>query len=327
MAHREAPVKRGALRTPAAWLVLALALATTAIERPAHAHDFRPGVLLLTEIAPGEYTVKWTAPVDATGEGETLAPQYPSSCSVEGTRLRCGPDGLRGRIAIEGMHMPSTQVLLIVRGRDGRVREQLITGGAPSIELGPDQGRSFGSWIGLGVEHILKGYDHLAFVMGLLLVGGWSRRIIATITAFTLAHSLTLGLAATGVIQLASAPVEATIAASIILLAAEALRDRETLARRAPWLVALVFGLVHGLGFAESLRSLGLPESSVLGALLGFNFGIELGQLVVVGLALGLWLVLRKRLGSSRIPKTVFAYGLGALGSWWFVERAVAMFA
>lgn len=312
---------------PAAWLVLVLTVAAMAIERPAHAHDFRPGVLVLAELAPGEYSVRWTAPVDATGESETLAPQFPASCSLEGTRLRCGPEGLRGVISIDGMHMPSTQVLLMVRGLDGRVRERLITGSAPSIELGPEQGRSLGSWIGLGVEHILKGYDHLAFVMGLLLVGGWSRRIIATITAFTLAHSLTLGLAATGVIQLASAPVEATIAASIILLAAEAVRDHQTLTRRAPWLVALVFGLVHGLGFAESLRSLGLPESSVLGALLGFNFGIELGQLVVVGLALGVWLVLRRRLGSSRIPKTFFAYGLGALGAWWFVERAVAMFA
>ena len=107
----------------------------------------------------------------------------------------------------------------------------------------------------------------------------------------------------------------------------EFLRDRSSLGWNLILPVALVFGLVHGLGFAESLRSLGLPESSVLGALLGFNFGIELGQLVVVGLALGLWLVLRKRLGSGRIPKTVFAYGLGALGSWWFVERAVAMFA
>jgi len=320
-------VKGTALRMPATWLALVLILAAMAIERPAHAHDFRPGVLLLAEIAPGEYSVKWTAPVDATGEGETLAPQFPSSCSLEGTRLRCGPDGLRGRIAIEGMHMPSTQVVLMVRGRDGRVREQLITGSAPSIELGPEQARSFASWIGLGVEHILKGYDHLAFLMGLLLVGGWSRRIVATITAFTLAHSLTLGLAATGVIQLASAPVEAAIAASILLLAAEALRDRETLARRAPWLVALIFGLVHGLGFAESLRSLGLPESSVLGALLGFNFGIELGQLAVVGLSVGVWMLLRKRLGSSRIPKNVFAYGLGALGAWWIVERAVAMFA
>jgi hypothetical protein len=176
----------------------------------------------------------------------------------------------------------------------------------------------------LGVEHILGGTDHLAFVFGLLLlVRGWGR-LLGTISAFTLAHTLTLGLAVLGIVRVPPAPVEAMIAVSIVLVAVEALRPADappTLAHRKPWLVAFLFGLLHGLGFAGALAELGLPADQLPAALLAFNAGVEVGQLAFVATMLVpvVWL---RRL--PRAVQAIPAYAIGALAVAWTFERVAA---
>jgi hydrogenase/urease accessory protein HupE len=175
-------------------------------------------------------------------------------------------------------------------------------------------------YVALGVEHILSGYDHLLFVFGLLLLAVDLRALIATITAFTLGHSVTLTLAALDVARVPAAPVEVLIAFSIFVLAVELARidpTRDaTFARRRPWLMALVFGFLHGLGFAGTLRAAGLPAGAVPTALFGFNVGIELGQLafVLTVLAISAW--------THALP----AYAIGSLAACWMIERARALF-
>jgi len=176
----------------------------------------------------------------------------------------------------------------------------------------------------LGVQHILSGIDHLLFVVGLLFLVGFRRRLIATITAFTLAHSLTLACSVFGWITLRPAPVEASIAMSIVLVASEALREKDTLARRVPWLVSFLFGLVHGLGFAGALKSIGLPQSHLPVALLSFNVGVEIGQLMIVLLAYVMVRVpiSQRLLGRARRPAL---YAVGAVAAYWSWLRITAI--
>src|SRR4029077_7138230 len=178
----------------------------------------------------------------------------------------------------------------------------------------------------LGVEHILSGYDHLLFVLALLFLVGFNRRLVWTITAFTAAHSVTLALAALGLLTLRSTPVEATIALSILLVAGEALHSRQTLSRRWPALVAFLFGLVHGLGFAGALKEIGLPQHHLSVALLTVNVGVELGQLLVVAVAYPVY----RAFASS--PKFAFArapalYAIGAVAAYWSIGRVVSILA
>ena len=176
----------------------------------------------------------------------------------------------------------------------------------------------------LGVEHILTGFDHLMFVLALLFLVGFNRRLLLTITAFTAAHSLTLALSALGWLTLRSPPVEATIALSIMLVAAEAMHKQPTLSRRWPALVAFLFGLVHGLGFAGALKEIGLPQNHLSVALLTFNVGVELGQLAVVGLAFAVHRSL------ARWPSFVLArepalYFIGSVAAYWSIERIASI--
>ena len=178
----------------------------------------------------------------------------------------------------------------------------------------------------LGVEHILSGIDHLLFVISLLFLVGFRRKLVWTITAFTVAHSVTLASAALGWLTLRSAPVEACIALSIVLVASEALRDRETLARRLPALVAFLFGLVHGLGFAGALQSIGLPQTHLAVALLTFNVGVEIGQLFVVGVA---WVVARllARVRWSAAARAPVLYAIGSAAAYWSFLRIATVLA
>jgi hypothetical protein len=180
-------------------------------------------------------------------------------------------------------------------------------------------------WIRLGIEHIAIGYDHVAFVLGLLLVVGWQRRLIATISAFTLAHSITLGLAATGLVRVPTRAVEAVIALSVVLVAREALGDRPTWTRTKPYVVAFLFGLVHGLGFAAALGERGLPRDGRVSALLFFNVGVELGQLAVVAVAGVLAWMAGPIMRKTRAPKHLIAYAIGAMGAAFFIERFVGI--
>jgi len=178
----------------------------------------------------------------------------------------------------------------------------------------------------LGVEHILSGVDHLLFVIGLLFLVGFRRRLVLTISAFTLAHSLTLASSAMGWLVLRPPPVEATIALSMMLVAGEALRERQTLSKQWPALVAFLFGLVHGLGFAAALKEIGLPENHLWVALLTFNVGVEIGQLLTVGVAAGLWWALQRQAWFRRL-RTPALYAMGSLAAYWTVSRVATILA
>jgi hypothetical protein len=303
---------------------LFVALWLLALPSIARAHDFEPGVLVLVETAPHRFDVAWSQPIDSRGAPSGVELELPDTCRYADATLDCGNAPLAGRIRFRGMHSSRTQVIVIVEWAGGERLERLVTGASPELEVGAGPGRDAGAWLLLGVEHIATGFDHLAFVIGLLLVVGLDRRLIATITAFTLAHSLTLALSVSGLLQLPSRAVEATIAASVVLVAREGMGDRETAVRRFPWLVAAIFGLVHGLGFASALRDLGLPRGATGFALLFFNLGVELGQLAIVALCFVLVRVGAR--AAERLPvRTMLSYVLGSAGAFWCIERAAAI--
>ncbi|NUP07006.1 MAG: HupE/UreJ family protein [Polyangiaceae bacterium] len=291
----------------------------------ARAHDFSPGVLVFVERADGAYDTAWTEPVDSIGAPAGVHVSLPEGCRFDApTLVACGDRGLHGTLRFEGMHASRMQVVVSVQHRDGRRFERIVTGDDPQIEI-ESSGGALASWVRLGIEHIVSGIDHLAFVAGLILLTGFRRRLLWTLTAFTLAHSITLGLAASKLVTLPSAPVEAAIAISIVLVAREALSDRPSLARRAPWLVAFVFGLVHGLGFAGALADVGLPREGFALALAGFNIGVEIGQLGAVAIAFVAMIALRPLIAKYEKSKLAACYALGALGAWWFLARLLAL--
>jgi hydrogenase/urease accessory protein HupE len=293
------------------------------------AHEISMAEMELREVAQGEFLWRW-APTEKRPASEDLTPVWPEACRVEGDRLRCGDAGLKGTLTIDGVGKRYSAALVKVFWRDGQARVYTLTAGQRTVRLygsAEDQrgmGEIAAAYVVLGIEHILTGTDHLLFVLGLLFLVGFNRRLVATITAFTLAHSLTLALSALGWLTLRSPPVEATIALSIMLVAAEALRDRATLSRRWPALVAFLFGLVHGLGFAGALKEIGLPESHLFVALLTFNVGVEIGQLFVVGLAYILYRVVRRQpiFAAGRTPAL---YAVGSVAAYWSIGRIVAL--
>jgi hydrogenase/urease accessory protein HupE len=304
------------------WLVVFLCCGLA--PRSALAHDFRPGVLKLVERAPGEFLVAWAEPVDADGAPAGVRVVPPKGCSLEAKLLLCGETGLSGTLGFEGVRAHRVRIVVVIEriGRDSE--EHLVSGEAPSLSLQtPPAG--FSGWLGLGTEHVLSGLDHLGFVIGLMLIVPFGRRLLWTLTAFTLAHSLTLCLAALDLASLSRAPVEAAIAASVLLVAREAMHRESTLTRSAPWFVAAVFGLVHGLGFAGALGEIGLPSGGKLEALVAFNLGVELGQLlVVIPIALAVTLAgpsLRRQIW---IPRAA-CYAIGALAAWWLAVRTLEL--
>ena len=313
-------------------LVAVLCLAVPA----ARAHDFNPGVLSLVETGEGRFAMAWTPPVDSTGSEAAVGVELPAACRPDGARaIDCSAGGLAGAITFTGM-APRMLVVVYVRWLDGSETEHMVGAAEPRVALERRPGRSLVPWVRLGVEHILTGFDHLAFLLGMLLVLNLtaSRRLVVTITAFTAAHSVTLALAAFDLVRLPAAPVEAAIAASVVLVAREALGERPTATRRWPWLVAGLFGLVHGLGFAGALVHLGLPADAVGVSLFGFNLGVELGQLAVVALAIAVARLAGLRRDSvlerdrrARRAQRGMAYVLGSLGAAWFLAQAAALLA
>lgn len=244
--------------------------------------------------------------------------------------LRCGEDGLRGTLGMQGVGERYSAVLVKVHWQDGQSRVYTLTARQPAVQLygAADDPRGRGeiarAYGLLGVEHILGGWDHLLFVIGLLFLVGFRRRLVWTVTAFTLAHSLTLVLSTLGWLTLRPAPVEATIALSILLVVGEALRRESTLSQRWPALVAFLFGLLHGLGFAGALQQIGLPENHLWVALLTFNIGVELGQLLVIAIAFALVRALAwwPRLAQVRTPAL---YAMGSVAAYWTWGRVAAL--
>jgi hydrogenase/urease accessory protein HupE len=247
--------------------------------------------------------------------------------------VQCAPEGLVGqRVGVDGLGTAKIDALLRIRLADGRLIQRVILAREPSLIVPERESRYavFGAYLRLGFEHILFGPDHLLFVFGLLLLVATTRSLIGTITAFTVGHSVTLSLAALGFVNFPSRPIEVLIALTVFLLAVELARDDNvapTLMRRLPWAMALLFGLLHGLGFAGALSEVGLPSHDIPVALFSFNVGIELGQLVFVLVVGTLRHALRQAL--ARLPRWVErvpVYAMGTLAVFWSLERAAALF-
>lgn len=325
-------MRRAALLGLAAWLSAGAA----------GAHEVRPGYLEIKQTGDETYRVLFKVP--ARGELRLgiyarlpdlctpVAP--PSSYAVGGAfvdrwTVTC-PGGLTGQeIAIDGLSATLTDALARVERSDGTTQVERLTPAAPSftVEAAPAPLRVAWTYLHLGVEHILLGIDHLLFVLALLILVEGTRRLILTVTAFTVAHSLTLAAATLGWVHVPQQPVEAVIALSIVFVASEiahARLGRPGLTQRRPWTVAFTFGLLHGFGFAGALTEVGLPEQAIPLALLFFNLGVEIGQLLFIGAAFGLWALASR----APIPRPdwawrVPAYGIGAIAAFWTIERIV----
>ena len=312
--------------------LLVLVCVLGALPVASRAHEMTMAEMQLRETSHGEFLWMWTATSDKLATMTDLEPVWPDGCRADGNALHCGEAGLRGSLSIEGVGKRYSAALVKVVWLDGRTVVYTLTGSQPTVRLygAADDARGLGevarAYGVLGVEHILTGFDHLLFVIGLLFLVGFNRRLVTTITAFTLAHSLTLASSALGWLTLRSAPVEATIALSILLVASEALQPRPTLARRWPALVAFLFGLVHGLGFAGALAEIGLPQQHLFVALLTFNLGVEAGQLAVVGAALLGWRALSRRPGLA-LARTPALYAIGSVAAYWTIGRVVTILA
>ncbi len=311
-------------------VLLALVSLAALIGSAATAHELSMAEMELREVARGDFLWQWSAG-DKRPPADELTPIWPDGCRAEQNRLRCGPAGLQGTLAVEGVGKRYSAAMVKVFWIDGSSRVYTISAGQPKVQLfgAADDARGRGeiasAYAVLGIEHILTGFDHLLFVIGLLFLVGFNRRLLLTITAFTVAHSLTLASSALGLLTLRPPPVEATIALSIMLVAGEALRNRDTLARRWPALVAFLFGLVHGLGFAGALKDIGLPDNHLWIALLTFNIGVEVGQLFVLAAAWGLW-HLARQLPALQPMRHASLYAIGTLAAYWSWTRIAGIF-
>jgi HupE / UreJ protein len=316
-------------------LACIFALLAALLAGAAQAHEVRPGYLQLRQLDDPTYDLLWKVPARGhlrlgiyvrlpencrTAESVT---RFADGAFIERARLHCA-GGLVGReIAIDGLEGTRTDVLARVERADGTTQTVRLTPEqtAFAVAAAPGALAVASAYFGLGVEHILLGVDHLLFVFALLfLVRSWPR-LVATVTAFTVAHSLTLAAATLGWIHVPQQPVEAAIALSIVFVAADILRaGAGSLTTRAPWIVAFAFGLLHGLGFAGALRETGVPEHAVPLALLFFNLGVEAGQLAFIAAVFALlWLMKGWRMRSA--ISTPAAYAIGALAAFWVFER------
>lgn len=321
----------------ARWVAMLVTLCVLGLAARARAHEATPGVVALKQVAPGSFVMLWSppappvddleihlpAPCRHLGEAALRAQSTPSGVPLT---IDCGAAPLDGtmtftsnaaslsRIAVNVTWLDGSQTLLLSSGSPANVHVRESTGSGGSLEV-------LRQYLGLGVEHIWFGVDHLLFLLGLLLlVRGW-RSTLLTVSAFTLAHSLTLGAAALELVTLPTEPVEICIALSVLLLALEATRSTDSATRRWPWLVAFGFGLLHGLGFASALSEIGLPADSVALALFGFNVGVELGQIAVVAaVAVGQQL-LKSRASLQALVAHAATWVLGVCSVYWLLER------
>jgi hydrogenase/urease accessory protein HupE len=319
----------------------------------AFAHRLSPAFFGFTETAPDTYDVQWKVSISG-GLAAALEPKVPEGCTLADVRayvvdedvrfqhaaMSC-PGGLGGReFLIDGLAQTQTDVLVRVDYLDGTATNQRLTPASPSFTI-PERPSSFEvvrAYTGLGVEHTLLGVDHLLFVLALLLLVRGVGRLVATVTAFTVAHSVTLAAATLGFVHVPPAPVEAVIALSILFLASELARRRfgapgpandarADLTARFPWVVAFSFGLLHGFGFAGALAEVGVPTRAVPLALLFFNVGVEIGQLAFIAAVLGLGWAVRRAAATPPVwwPRAA-AYGIGSVSAFWVVERTLAIF-
>jgi hydrogenase/urease accessory protein HupE len=326
-------------------LLMVTMVLTANVPGTASGHEVRPGYLELRQTGAETWSVLWKVP--AQGELRlSIHPQFPENCAVasepiavlaagastERTTVTC-KGGLMGRaIGVDGLSATFTDVLVRSVRANGSVQVARLTPSAPSFvfQAVPGALEVARAYTALGVEHILGGIDHLLFVLGLLLIVRNKWVLVKTITAFTVAHSVTLAAATLGWVHVPQPPVEAVIALSILFLASELAKQRlghVGLMELYPWIVSFTFGLLHGFGFAGALREVGLPESDIPLALFTFNVGVELGQLMFVGSVLLAMAALRRFL--SRLPawtRAMPAYGLGTMAAFWWLQRMAPLF-
>lgn len=304
--------------------------------------EIRPAFLELTQQNETSYKVLWKKP--SQGEAKNilmLEPLFPDSAQMKGVKkisqarnaiferyMIEDQQALIGKpITIKGLQATSSDVLVRIHYLDGATEFIRVLPEKPSFMLSHKSGfyNMASTYFLLGVEHILEGFDHLLFVLALLLLVGNIKMLVWTITAFTVAHTMTLMLASLQLLQLSSRAVEATIALSIVFVAAEvvyALRGREHLTKKYPWLIAFGFGLIHGLGFAEALKEIGLPHNEIVPALIFFNIGVEAGQLLfVLAVLLFVWLFKPLITKHATLYKMSVSYMIGITATVWFLER------
>ena len=331
--------------TLAARLLLLLApVLTVLVPATLRAHELQPGFLELREVDAGRYEVLWKQP-SVGGVPMQIKPVFPEVCRQVGdarteragtawlstARVECGK-GLAGQtIGIEGLDAFATDVLLRVQHADGGVETHVLKPIEPTVTLraAGDTQRGILAYLYLGIEHILLGIDHLLFVLGLLLIVRDRWMLVKTVTAFTIAHSLTLAVATFGVAQVASAPLNAAIALSILFLGPEIVRTwrgETSFTIRHPWVVAFAFGLLHGFGFASGLAALGLPQGEIPLALLLFNVGVEVGQVAFVVLVVLLERAFQTlEIRWPRWAQALPGYAVGSLGAYWTIQRTLVL--
>ena len=348
------------------WSGMLALLGAAALPAGLAAHEVRPAYLELTEVSAGRFEVLWKQPVLADAEPGLvrrlpLRPAFPAHCLETGRALPeltaaallerwtidCGPGGLGAApIEIAGLPRTLTDVLLRVRFSDGAAVDHLLRPEAPRVAVSPEGGGGMAvpAYLRLGVEHLLFGFDHILFVVGLMFLVRRPLQLVQVVTAFTAAHSITLALSTLGVVTLSQRPVEAVIALSILYLAVELARGAGRAAgdggadgaggagrgdsslARSPWAIAFGFGLLHGFGFAGALADIGLPEQARAMALLLFNVGVEIGQLMVVGVLLALLYGLRAgRVAPPAAAVQAPIVVMGAVSAYWFLERVLSM--
>ena len=327
---------------------LAALLVLCSVAGTASAHRLSPAFFGLTEIEPNTFQAQWKVSISG-GLADAMQPQVPAGCAVVGAvrtytvddarfdhgLISC-EDRLPGKLfEVNGLAATQTDVLLRVDYLDGGSFTHRLVPESPSVVIPEEAGALdvAATYLVLGVEHILLGIDHLLFVFALLLLVQGFGRLIVTVTAFTVAHSITLGAATLGFVHVPIAPVEATIALSILFVATELARGdgatappmaERSLTARFPWLVAFTFGLLHGFGFAGALSEVGLPESAIPLALLFFNVGVELGQLMFIAAVLVLgWGLRYLSVPLPRWSARLSAYMIGSVAAFWVFERTV----
>jgi hypothetical protein len=313
----------------------------------AWAHEARPAYLEIKETSPNQFSVLWRTPVLAgmrlpialtlPDDVQNLKPPEVEELAdslVERRWIDAGPGGLAGkRIEFPGLQLTITDVLTRVELQDGRTVQTIARPSQPWIDIAATQSRweVMGTYVVEGIRHIMFGADHLLFVLGLLLIVGNGWMLVKTVTAFTVAHSITLAVATLGYANVPALPLNAAIALSILFLGPEIVRvwrGETSFTIRHPWVVAFVFGLLHGFGFATAMTSAGLPRQDLPLALLSFNVGVEVGQLGFVALILAMgrsFRVLEVRW--PRWVQALPAYTVGTLGAFWTIQRVVLMVA
>ncbi|HEY5802818.1 MAG TPA: HupE/UreJ family protein [Lysobacter sp.] len=331
----------------AVFLRLCIALLLCALSGLVQADVFRPAYLELRQTGNDRYDVLWKVPAQDENSRLSLSVAFPRGTREVGTRRSAfagdaiverwqiqRPGGLVGQtLRVQGKAVGVSDVIARVERSDGTSQVERLSLASPEFTVTAAKGTGEIAWsyLVLGIEHILGGVDHLLFVLALLLIVRGGKRIVATVTAFTIAHSITLVAATMGWVHVPGPPVEAIIALSIVFVAAEVvhgLRGKPGLTARAPWVVAFSFGLLHGFGFAGALAEVGLPQKAIPVALLMFNVGVEIGQLLFVAAVL-LLIALARRM-SIRMPhwaEYAMPYAIGTVAMFWVIERVASFWA